>query len=177
MLNVLVFDPAAVGPGFLAALRARAARSLGSSVVLKAAHVFTVKWRRRAPRSVVTCSNEVSVYSVCTLSFAYACQQPMTNRRSRISLLWGSGRSLSNTGSIHCWDIGLMCHNMRDMIAYLKEVLKVVCRKLLHLRCIVCKPSNLVFPKWRDQAEPMRRRVFALGLGPNWYSWGRLDNL
>lgn len=174
-MNVLVFDPATAEPGPLAALWTRAARSLESSVVLKAAHVCTVNRRRRTPRSMVTCSNEVSVCSVCTLSFAYACQQPMTNRRSRISLLWGSGRSPSSTGIIHYWDVSLMHRSMRDVVAYLKDVLKVVCRKLLHLRYIVCKPSNLVFTKWCNQAEPGHTWVSALG--GSLHSWGEVDNL
>jgi len=58
-----------------------------------------------------------------------------------------------------------MHRTMGDAVAYLKDILKVVCRKLLHLRYIVCKPPNLVFTKWCNQAEPEHRWVSALGGG------------
>ena len=75
-LKLLVLGPVAdaVGagadPAVLAALRRRAALSLGSSVVLNSLHVTMEKWQRRIPTSAVSRSNELSVCSVCSRSLA-----------------------------------------------------------------------------------------------------------
>ena len=100
-----VMDPAPV----LAALRMRGALSLGSSVVLNALHMTIEKWRRRTPRSAVRHLNDASVCSVCSRSFAYACQQPITNTRSKTAASCGVGMRPSSTGSAHCWDVNPLC--------------------------------------------------------------------
>ena len=81
--------------------RVRALTSLISSRVLKAEQVFFANFRSMKPRERVASVRYLKVVVVWRRSFAVACQVHKINKRSRMTVLCGSGRRCSNTGIEH----------------------------------------------------------------------------
>ena len=63
---------------------------------------FSEKLRKALPRRVVQLLKSKRVVSVCMQSFPKACQVASSKRRSRMIVLYGSGRRPSKTGIAHC---------------------------------------------------------------------------
>jgi hypothetical protein len=92
---------ASLQPCFLNSLWARASSSEGVSYVRNAGQTTAWKWRSCRPSCVVTRSSNSMVESVCSRSFANACQVHMAKSNLEITSSYSAGKSPSNAGMQH----------------------------------------------------------------------------
>ena len=73
-----------------------------NSFMSKWTHVFWLKSRSLLPKVLVNQSNLSRIRSWCKQSFTKPCQCAIVKSKSITTLLWGSGKSPSKTGIVHC---------------------------------------------------------------------------
>ena len=137
-----------------ACLQAREADSWGSSVVWYVEQVIAWNVCTEWLRWVVVVSKNKSVSSIWIRSFVKLCQVAKSKRRSRMTSLWGEGKSPSKTGIAHYGRIELL--RTKDTAAYLKKVFKIPCCQPLHRRGILVEPSDCSSPECSNHSIPIK---------------------
>ena len=151
MLNVLIFDPPAADPGFLAALQMQAALSLGSFIVLNAWHVTMVKGGEPQGRlSPVQRKSGFAPYGSEALHMHASSLSQTRDQGSQYCVAQAEAHLALEAYTVKT---SLLGSNGTDTSSDLKEILKMMCCQLFHLGCIVRESWNFILPKWSKEAE------------------------